>query len=45
MNIHGKWFDLSKEDFHRIHYASMAVYKLLIFVFCLVPWVVLHIVR
>ena len=34
---------LKKEEFHRIHYMSMAVYKMMIFIFCLVPWIVLMI--
>ncbi len=41
MKLHGRWFKLSEEDFHRIHYQSMAVYKMMIFIFFLVPWIVL----
>ncbi len=41
---HGKWFKLSVEQFDSIHYAGMAFYKVLIFVFNLVPFVALWIV-
>lgn len=35
--FHGKWFKLSVERFDGIHYAGMALDKILIFVFNLVP--------
>ncbi len=44
VKVHGKWFDITKEDFHRIHYFTMALYKILIFVFFLVPYVVMYII-
>lgn len=42
-DLHGKWFDLSRERFDAIHYAGMAGYKLLIMVFNLVPWIAVSI--
>ena len=42
--LHGKWFTLSTEAFDAIHYASMAFYKLCIFLFLLVPYLALRIV-
>lgn len=42
--FHGKWFKLSTEQFDGIHYAGMAVFKILIFVFNLVPLIALAIV-
>lgn len=42
--FHGKWFRLSIERFDGIHYAGMAMFKILIFVFNLVPYVALAIV-
>lgn len=42
--LHTRWFNLSLEQFDRIHYIGMAIYKLLIFVFNLVPWIVLRFV-
>ena len=42
--LHGKWFKLSEVSFDATHYAGMAIFKLLIFVFNLVPYVALLIV-
>ena len=42
--LHGKWFTLSTEAFDAVHYASMAFYKLCIFLFLLVPYLALRIV-
>jgi hypothetical protein len=42
--FHARWFKLSVETFDAIHYASMAFFKLCIFVFNLVPYLVLRIV-
>lgn len=40
--LHTKWFQLSDECFDAIHYAGLAFYKILIFVFNLIPYVVLR---
>jgi hypothetical protein len=42
--LHGRWFRLSAEQFDALHYAGMAIYKLGIFLFCLVPYLALLIV-
>jgi hypothetical protein len=42
--FHGKWFNLSKEQFDTIQYGGMAVYKIGIILFNLVPYVALRIV-
>ena len=42
-HFHGKWFNLSVERFDAIHYAGMALFKLSIFMFNLVPYVALTI--
>ena len=42
--LHSRWFQLSRERFDAIHYSWMAGFKALIFVFLLVPYLVLHIV-
>jgi hypothetical protein len=42
--IHGKWFNLSVEKFDAIHYGGMAIFKTVIFVFNLVPYLALRIV-
>ena len=42
--LHGRWFRLSTEQFDSIHYAGMAIYKIGILLFNLVPYVALLIV-
>lgn len=42
--LHGRWFRLSAERFDSIHYAGMAVYKIGILLFNLVPYIALLIV-
>ena len=41
-SLHGRWFNLSDQTFDAIHYAAMAIYKILIMVFNLVPLIVLY---
>lgn len=42
--IHGKWVNLSVEQFDTINYGGMALYKIGIFLFNLVPYLALRIV-
>ena len=42
--LHGRWFRISIEQFDAIHYAAMAIYKIGILLFNLVPYVALRIV-
>ncbi len=42
--FHGKWFKLPVEKFDTIHYAGIALYKICIFVFNIVPYFALCIV-
>ncbi len=42
--LHGRWFHLSDTTFDALHYGGMAVYKILILVLNLVPWLVLSII-
>jgi hypothetical protein len=42
--LHGKWFNISVETFDAIHYAGMALFKIGIFLFNLVPYIALRIV-
>lgn len=42
--LHGRWFELSKEQFNALHYAGMMFFKLFILMFNLVPYLVLHII-
>ena len=41
LGVHGRWFRLSGERFDALHYGAMAVYKVGILLFNLVPFVVL----
>ena len=40
--VHGKWFNLSDETFDAIHYGGMAIYKIGILLFNLVPLIALY---
>jgi hypothetical protein len=42
--FHGKWFKLPVDKFDAIHYASMAFFKICIFLFNIVPYFALCIV-
>jgi hypothetical protein len=41
--IHSRWFNLSKEAFDLALYSFLGLYKLLIIIFCIVPWIALSI--
>lgn len=43
--LHGRWFQLSGEQFDALHYAGMSIYKIGVLVFNLVPFLALSIVR
>lgn len=40
--VHEKWFNLSDETFDTIHYGGMAIYKIGILLFNLVPLIALY---
>ena len=40
--LHDEWFNLTERDFDNIHYLCMGLYKLGIFFFLLVPYLVLR---
>ena len=40
--LHGKWFEMSRESFDKIHYTGMAFFKMLVLMFNLVPYLVLR---
>jgi hypothetical protein len=44
-SLHGLWFHLSREQFDALHYGGMALYKIGILLFNLVPYIALRIVR
>ena len=39
--LHGRWFQLSRERFDLVSYAGMALYKIGVLLFNLVPWLAL----
>lgn len=41
--LHGRWFCLSESQFDAFHYGGIGVYKLLVLVFNLVPYLALRI--
>ena len=43
LNLHGRWFRLSRDQFDAIHYAAMSVFKIGILLFNLAPLVALSI--
>jgi len=43
--MHSRWFPISREAFNVTLYAFIGGYKLLIFVFCLVPYLTLLIME
>ena len=42
--VHTRWFKISEERFDEIHYTMMGYYKLVVFVFNLIPYLALRIV-
>jgi hypothetical protein len=42
--IHSKWFSISRETFNVAIYSFLGLYKVLVFVFCLIPYIALLIV-
>ena len=43
--MHSKWFPMPRETFNAVLYTLIGVYKIFVFVFNLVPWVALVIIR
>ncbi len=43
--IHSRLFSLNPESFVSLWYLLLGIYKILIAVFCLIPWLVLLIIR
>ena len=42
--VHGKWLNMSVDKFDTIHYSGMALFKLGLFMFNLVPYFALRII-
>ena len=43
--IHSRWFPMPRDTFNMAFYLLIGVYKIFIFVFNLVPWVTLVIIK
>tara|TARA_B100001964_G_C14111379_1_gene543989 strand:+ start:97 stop:351 length:255 start_codon:yes stop_codon:yes gene_type:complete len=43
--MHTRWFNISEERFDEIHYTMMGYYKLAVFLFNLVPYLVLRLAQ
>ncbi|MDH3346039.1 MAG: hypothetical protein OEL75_02530, partial [Kiritimatiellaceae bacterium] len=41
--IHTRWFNLPKETFDTVLYCFLGLHKLLVWVFCIIPWIALSI--
>lgn len=41
---HSRWFNISKPAFDMILYCFLGFYKLLVWVFCIIPWIALSII-
>lgn len=42
--LHGRWFQLTPERFDAIHYGGMALFKMAVLLFNLVPYLALRLV-
>ena len=42
--IHSKWFPMPRDTFNAVLYLLIGIYKVFIFIFNLVPWLVLVII-
>jgi hypothetical protein len=42
--MHGKWFDMTEQQFDLINYCGMGLFKLFILIFSLAPYIALSII-
>jgi hypothetical protein len=42
--IHGKWFPMPRETFNVVLYSFLGIYKIIVFVFNVIPWAALAII-
>lgn len=42
--LHGRWFSMPRETFNVVFYSFMGVYKIVVYVFNIVPWIALLII-
>ena len=43
--LHSRWFDITESQFKQANYLVFAIYKILVLVFILVPYVALKLIR
>jgi hypothetical protein len=43
--MHNKWFSMPRDTFNAVLYLLIGIYKIFIFVFNIVPWLVLVIIK
>lgn len=43
--MHSKWFPMPRDTFNAVHYSFIGMYKIIVFAFNVVPWLVLTIIR
>jgi len=44
-SLHGKWFNIKREFFNMVLYSYIALYKILLIIFCVVPYIALLVIR
>lgn len=44
-NLHTNWFDITKAQFEMFHYSGMAIYKMFIVFFAMIPFIILLFMR
>nr|VFK60139.1 MAG: hypothetical protein BECKTUN1418F_GA0071002_12014 [Candidatus Kentron sp. TUN]VFK63556.1 MAG: hypothetical protein BECKTUN1418D_GA0071000_12184 [Candidatus Kentron sp. TUN]VFK69398.1 MAG: hypothetical protein BECKTUN1418E_GA0071001_11955 [Candidatus Kentron sp. TUN] len=42
--LHSRWFKITENEFDRIHYSGMAIFKVLVFILNIVPYLSLRII-
>ena len=42
--MHSKWFPMQRETFNVVFYSFIGIYKTIVFIFNVVPWIVLAII-
>ena len=43
--MHSKWFKITPDSFNAIHYGGLGIYKMIVIVFNLFPYLAMHIVK
>ena len=43
--MHSKWYKITPDSFNAINYGGLGIYKMIVIVFNLFPYIAMHIVR